>query len=339
MKVLVDPKIIDKIKWEEFVLNHPDGNIFHTPMMFEVYKATFNYNPYILICVDSQNVIQGVLLAVIQKEYSGILGYFSSRSIIIGGPLISDKNVKALEILLKSYNRKIRKKAIYSQFRNFALQTWQKDVFNDTNCIFEDHLNIIINLKVGKEELWNNFSRSRKKGINRAQKENYQFSYTYNPAQIETFYPLLEKSYKRIKLPFPKKDHFNRIVEIFPAENFQIFSLTRNEEVVISMFCLIFKETIYGYYMGITDDIEILKTKPSDLFFWEVFKWANERDIGLFDWMGAGKPNKSYGVRDFKLQFGGDLVNFGRFEIHHSVIAYNLSLIGFNLWTRFKSTK
>ena len=35
-----------------------------------------------------------------------------------------------------------------------------------------------------------------------------------------------------------------------------------------------------------------------------------------FDMMGAGKPDDGgYGVRDFKLKFGGELVEFGR-NIH-----------------------
>ena len=32
---------------------------------------------------------------------------------------------------------------------------------------------------------------------------------------------------------------------------------------------------------------------------------------------GAGKPDKPYGVRDYKLKFGGQLVNWGRFEKVH----------------------
>ena len=31
---------IDRQKWEDFVLNHPNGNIFQTPEMYEVYRRT-----------------------------------------------------------------------------------------------------------------------------------------------------------------------------------------------------------------------------------------------------------------------------------------------------------
>jgi len=36
---------LDKTQWREFVYDHPQGNIFQTPEMVEVYKRTKNYEP------------------------------------------------------------------------------------------------------------------------------------------------------------------------------------------------------------------------------------------------------------------------------------------------------
>ena len=41
--------------------------------------------------------------------------------------------------------------------------------------------------------------------------------------------------------------------------------------------------------------------------------YANNNGIEHFDFMGAGAPDKDYGVRDFKAKFGGELVEHGRF--------------------------
>ena len=35
--VITNGNNIDKNKWSEFVYNHPHGNIFQTPEMYEVY--------------------------------------------------------------------------------------------------------------------------------------------------------------------------------------------------------------------------------------------------------------------------------------------------------------
>lgn len=88
--VINDVNNVDREKWAEFVFEHPHGNIFQTPEMYEVYENTKNYEPVFLAVVNNRDEIAGTLLAVIQKEYSGVLGNFSARSIIHGGPLIKD---------------------------------------------------------------------------------------------------------------------------------------------------------------------------------------------------------------------------------------------------------
>ena len=44
--------------------------------------------------------------------------------------------------------------------------------------------------------------------------------------------------------------------------------------------------------------------------------------------MGAGKPGDSYGVRDFKARFGGQLVEHGRYDYVLSPMLYNVGKMG-----------
>ena len=134
---------INRERWSDFVANHPNGNIFQTPEMYEVYQNTKKYEPVFLAVVNNVDEISGTLLAVIQKEYSGFLGNFTARSIIWGGPLVVNNNNKMLEFILKEYDKLIRNKAIYSQFRNFWEQKTEKDVFKRYDFKYEKHLNII----------------------------------------------------------------------------------------------------------------------------------------------------------------------------------------------------
>src|SRR5574341_342767 len=93
--------------WDKFVFNHPQGNIFQTPEMAEVYRRTRNYEPISLAVVNnSSDEIMAILSAVILKE-KGIVGYFSSRSIIQGGPLYvkNENGVATVSLLIKEYNK------------------------------------------------------------------------------------------------------------------------------------------------------------------------------------------------------------------------------------------
>lgn len=47
---------------------------------------------------------------------------------------------------------------------------------------------------------------------------------------------------------------------------------------------------------------------------WAAIDWCRQHGIQCFDTMGAGKPGVPYGVRDFKLQMGGELKEFGRYR-------------------------
>ena len=48
--------------------------------------------------------------------------------------------------------------------------------------------------------------------------------------------------------------------------------------------------------------------------------------------MGAGKPDDGgYGVRDFKLKFGGELFEYGRFKHISSKFLYSIGVLGVKL--------
>ena len=51
--------------------------------------------------------------------------------------------------------------------------------------------------------------------------------------------------------------------------------------------------------------------------------------------MGAGKPDKAYGVRNYKLAFGGDLAEHGRFINILNPILYKLGKIGIKLLSKY----
>ena len=44
--------------------------------------------------------------------------------------------------------------------------------------------------------------------------------------------------------------------------------------------------------------------------------------------MGAGKPDDSYGVREFKAKFGGQLVEHGRFQNIINPFLYEVGKLG-----------
>lgn len=67
-----------------------------------------------------------------------------------------------------------------------------------------------------------------------------------------------------------------------------------------------------------------------------VIDFAIEHELKMVDFMGAGKPDSEYGVRDFKLQFGGDLVEHGRFKYICKPMLYKMGVLGLKILAKIK---
>ncbi|MCD4832938.1 MAG: peptidoglycan bridge formation glycyltransferase FemA/FemB family protein [Bacteroidales bacterium] len=326
---------LDKNKWSSFVQNHPHGNIFQTPEIFEVYELTKKIEPFFVAVMNDDDEVEGVLIAGIQKEHSGFLGIFSARSVIDGGPLVKDNNIEVLELILKEYKKTVKRKAIYSLFRNFW--NWkdnEKEIFHKTGFEYEDHFNILINLKKSNDELWSEVHTKRRNEIRRAIKEGTKFNILNDKKDLKATYKILKEVYQRAGLPLHSQTFFETVYEKLGLEHFKIFIAQYEGEIIGTMFTLCFNNTIYDWYAGSYK--EYYKKYPNDLIPWHVFLWGKENGYKTFDFGGAGKPDKPYGVRDYKLKFGGELANIGRFELIHNKWLMAVGRLGMFLYKKTK---
>ena len=334
MQIIVGVNNISRRDWTEFILNHPDGNIFQTPEMYDLYSETALQEPVVLFAVKD-NCIHGILLAVIQKEFKGLLGELSSRSIIWGGPLVNHSN--AAKALLYEYDEIIEREAIYSQFRNIFPADNLKKSFKNLGFALHDHLNIIIDLSKGESVLWDEIHKNRKKEIKNGIKKGLVVSQidVYKLNNLYEIYMLIKKLYTNIGLPIPSYSFFQNAISILgPKGYLKTFVAKVDNKIVALRIVLTYKDLIYDWYAA--SDEEYLAYRPNDILPWEILKWGYNNGYKRFDFGGAGEPNTPYGVRDYKLKFGGDLVNFGRFEKIHKPILFRLGKIGIKLLSFIK---
>lgn len=316
--------------WDSFVKNHPYGNVFQTPDFYYVYKQSKKHNPIIVCVEDNNKEIVGIMLAVIIKEYDGILGHLSSRSIIIGGPLVKNDDLEILYILLNEYKRKIKGKAIYSQFRNMRDWSFAKGVFKNLDFFHEDHLDILIDLNKEKDELWSACSRERRKRIKKGL-SHLVVNEIRLGEHIDEIYMLLNNVYNRIKLPIPGRDFFLNASIILEKKGYlRTVGSFKDSNLAGFRMVICYKDLIYDWYAGADDSF--LEYRPNDVLPWHIFLWGKQNGFKVFDFGGAGKPNIPYGVRDYKLKFGGKLVNFGRFELVHKPLIYKIAKFGFKIY-------
>jgi serine/alanine adding enzyme len=338
MLVIKDYREIERNCWNEFVAGHTHGNIFHTPEMFDLYNSDEKNEPVFLSALTPEKKICGLMIAYIIREYKGVAGELTSRAIIWGGPLVVDQDPEVTASLLKEFNKICRKKAIYSQFRNLWDVSSLRSIFNQKGYNYEEHLNFIFDLNKGEEFLWSRIHPTRRKQINRGIKREVKTAVVGSliMADLESCYKILKAVYISAKLPIPDPGFFKSAVQILcPAGYLKAILATHHGEIIGFRFFLSYKGLLYDWYAGSLHEHH--DKYPNDILPWELMKWGMVNGFSTFDFGGAGKPGVTYGVRDYKLKFGGDMVNFGRFERIHKPFMMILARTGFNIWKFVKN--
>ncbi len=114
----------------------------------------------------------------------------------------------------------------------------------------------------------------------------------------------------------------------------KIFCALKEGQIIGIRIGLVYKNMIYDWYAGSRRDF--YKYNPNDFLPYNILVWGNNNGFELFDFGGAGKPNVPYGVRDHKMKFGGELVEFGRFEKVHNKLLLEIGKIGLKFYKKMK---
>lgn len=333
MKVHTEYKTLDAEAWRIFVEEHPHGSVFQLPAMVRVYEKTATDIPLVVAISDKEG-IAAMLVAVVQREHQGVVGVFSARSVIMGAPLMRTEDPELLENLLKAYHKALGGKAIYSQFRNH----WEwspelKKVFTNQGYVYENHLDILHDLTLPIEMQLAGMHSGRRKNIRRAEKLDLEVQLIESDADLREAYQLVKATYRRIRLPLAEESFFRHVKDEF-GEKLKVFAVKHNGIMIGTRMVFCFNGTIYDWYAGSAENHH--DKYPNDYLPWLVMKWGSENGYRTFDFGGAGNAHKDYGVRDYKLKFGGKLVEFGRFQKVHKPLLMQMGILGLKLYKKIK---
>ena len=326
----------DVTKWSEFVYNHPHGNIFQAPEIAEVYKRTKNYESMSLAAINTKNdEVLAILQAVVIKEMNGIVGTFSARSIIQGGPLFieNENGIQALKVLMEHYDKIAQKKALYTQIRTLWDTSRILSFLNGIGYEYEERLNFLIDLNRPKEEIWQDIHKSRRKGINRAANKGVVIEEVRDKKFISIFYGIVEETYKNARIPLADISLIESSFESLVPKNMATFYIAKYEDMQVGARAVLnYRGLIYDWYAGASS--AHLSLYINEALVWHILKEGANNSYHTFNFGGAGKPNEEYGVREFKRRFGGEMVNFGRYTKIHSPIKMKIAEKGFNIYRK-----
>jgi len=325
---------IDPKSWEQFLENHTHNSVFQSPEMHFFYLGVKKFHPIPLL-VEEDGRMVGVLLAVVIREHHGPLGFLSARAVVYGGPVMileKEKRLEVLDMLLGTLVKKVGKSTIFIQFRNFF--AWDDDeitVFEQHGFTMRDRINLLIDT-VSQKQMLSGMKDNRKRQILKGLKQGNEIRSPRNLSEVRALYLLLVDLYKnKVRKPLAPWSFLEKFYQCSQQGKLGIIRVVVNNGRVIGGIIspVTPDKTIFEWYV-VGLDKEYPGHYPSVVATWSAMVYAAENKLKQFDLMGLGKPDEPYGVRDFKLRFGGEVVNYGRFGRRNYTTLYNLSEFGYN---------
>lgn len=327
LQILSDSEISMQ-QWQLLI----DQNIFASPFQTPQFFAFFNAQPGLsahVFAVKNGEHLTSLCMVTFQKE-SGLKAWFSRRAIIYGGPLLTPGDYDSARALLSCIQAFYNNKAIYIETRNFFDYSSFAGLFAAAGWKFLPYLNFQIDLQnQTSESLLAAMQYNRKREIRMSLKEEVAYAETGNREELAALYQILEELYKtRVKLPLPSLEYF---VEMQKRGVAKVFIVKHGGNVIGGSICPVLPQRgIYTYYYcGLRDYHP--KIFPTHIAIWAALEYALYHGLCVFDFMGAGQPQQEYGVRKYKKEFGGQLVEHGRFIRVCSPLLYNLGKWGLKL--------
>ena len=318
---------VDSAKWMALVKASSTTTWFQTQEAYCFFDS-LSFMEAFAVAVESESGLKGVVVGYIQKDGGQMKRFLSRRAIIAGGPLLSDDITDdELRALLNALKAKLKRRAIYIETRNFNdYSRWNK-VFEECGFAYEPHYDVIVDTS-SMDVVNSKLDRNRKRNIKKAVDNGIEIDKNPNEEDVHNFYSLLKELYKtKVKTPICPYEFFEKLRKL----PFSLFCIAKDEtgKVVGGLLCVTFPgKAVYAWY-ACGEDEKYKKLSPSVMSNYAGICHAAENGFPRFDFMGAGKPEDGgYGVRDFKLKFGGELVEYGRYKYVANHFLYRLGEIG-----------
>lgn len=311
IRIITKYEDIDKAQWNDLLYNRSDvASFFQSPDAYELFEP-FDWAESAVVAVEEADILTGMVVTTIYHEGDCLKRKITSRAIVNGGPLL-DRNIskEALSLLLTTTISKLERGCIYFETRNFHDYSRWREIFERCGFTYQPHYNFHVDTS-HPELIEKHFSSSRRYEIRQSFKEGAYIDQQTDC--LNDLYAILHNLYKtKIHVPLFPLQFFQHLSQQPYCKIFMIHDPTG--KTIGGQVSVYLKGTSGYAWFCCGLDHAYKKIHPSVLANYSGIKYAADNGIPLFDMMGAGSPNDGgYGVREFKAQFGGQLVEHGRY--------------------------
>ena len=321
MKLLRDSQI-NRAQWESLVRKSRTGTWFQTPAAFDFFASLPDILTPFAYAVERGGQLRAVCVGYVTRERNPLKQFFTRRAIILGGPcLADDASEEEVVALLSTKDQRLttndqRLSPIYIETRNFNDFSPWKEAFEAAGFTYRKHLNFHVDPEA------DNLSDNRRRQL---KKSTTVVTEGANESDIREWYQVLAQLYRtKVKTPLWPEIFF---VEAF-RQGIAHFLLVKYDNRIIGGSMIVADDRCAYEWYECGLNAEYKDQYPSVLATCAGIQFARTNTLPRYDMMGAGEPDVPYGVRDFKAEFGGQLVEHGRFLAIRHPLLYRLGSLG-----------
>jgi len=334
LKIVTDTTRVNRGLWETFVRDHPDGNIYQMPCMYELYCNTRRQNPVIFFAFEEEELV-GLMIVVQLRNVFPPFTFFTRRQIMFGGPLIKNNDSVILLALVDALFKKTSGSVVYTEIRNYRLKLPLKPVYEEEGFHYEPYLTVVVDINRKQGELWASLSPERKRNIEKLREENSETRELVDEKEIKEAWNVLRASVLSTGRPMPA---FSLMEAIMNSERLKpqvrIKGLFVKGILKASVWLLLFEGRAHIWMEGNT-----LVQKDRwiyDGFLWDIILELQKDGISSLEMGNGGKPGKDILLRQYKKSYGGMIRETGRFIYVHNWFLWNLGRLFYRWYKKWR---
>ncbi|MBR1799404.1 MAG: GNAT family N-acetyltransferase [Bacteroidales bacterium] len=320
---------IDPTQWDELLTNSSTASWHQS---FAAYRFFSSQKPYIepfIFAYSRNGSLKAIVSGYLTNDYSGIKRRLSRRAIIMGGPLLAN-DIEQYEVasLLSTLINSLKRECIYIETRNFSDYSTWNEAFSQAHFTYAPHLNFHIDTS-SPTLVESQMSKKLRRKVRTSFSEGATVITQPTNEQVTAWYTILQHLYHtKVKTPlFPLS--FFLALNNEPTARYTLIEY--EGDIVGGTLCMVLEgKTAYEWFACGNNQISN-KIHSSCVATYASIMRVMAEGCSRYDMMGAGRPNEAYGVRDFKAQFGGSLVQHGRYLHINRPLLYNIGRMAISI--------
>jgi hypothetical protein len=282
--------------------------------------------------------VLALLVSVKVQILPWIFGPVSSRALLYAEPICrsGEQGGAALKAIMEEHDRRRRRSVLFTEVRPLSRDGSERAALTERGYDHEAYLNYLSDVRLTPEELVQRMNKHGRRDLRAGQRQGMSTDDATCMEGIDALYPILQETFANARVPLANKELFVNALRILsPRKMMKVFLVQHEGTSIAGTVILCHRHTVFFWYAG--------KRRGNTLHAMEVvvfamLEWAHFHNYRTFDYGGAGRPDQTYGVRDFKAKFGGELVDYGRYRKVYSpwkfAIAERAYEASRSLWSR-----